>query len=480
MPGVSRLVAPRQVGRIGGGERNALDIGDGAASLADDGLKHGVAVDGADGERKIGQCQKQEFEIDGRVLEGDEVQFYGVDRLIKRVPQRGETGRCVDVVHQRLRVGEGELGGFAGKREVDRAGVGGGGDLVERGVVRRDENGPGGLAALAGYDDGVGGVEVDLHRAGVVCVFEDPIALAARGPGIQSGYVAAGRRERSWIGRVDAEECGFLAEDVDGCSRVLDNRPFQGRVPGDERVAGGGVGGRGGYEVKVAGGIGGRGDSGGGGVVQRLVDEEEAVAGVDIVAGACDPKGGARGIQRPRDGGLGRDGVLRDDGRNIRGSFEDLRRLAGAGHALYPGSGGNEDVVRRAGGAGEGEGEIGRSGDARRGLVADQLREVEDGRRIDGGPQVGFVGDALLIEAENVERDRPGVEQSNAEVGVVARRERCERGQRGAGERREQAGLERGLGADTIADGAEAWAVVNDLGRLGHHAGAAAAKSFRG
>src|SRR5262249_28524383 len=77
-----------------------------------------------------------------------------------------------------------------------------------------------------------------------------------------------------------------------------------------------------------------------------------------------------------------------------------------------------------AGGGGEREGEVSRGGHARRGLIADEPAQLGEGKELGRGAQIALVGEPLLIEGENVEHHRAGVDERDRVVVVVAGLER--------------------------------------------------------
>ena len=58
------------------------------------------------------------------------------------------------------------------------------------------------------------------------------------------------------------------------------------------------------------------------------------------------------------------------------------------------------------------ESQISRGGDAGRGLVADQSRQLGQRSNLRGGPQIALVGEALLIEGQDVEHHRGGIKEA--------------------------------------------------------------------
>ena len=71
-------------------------------------------------------------------------------------------------------------------------------------------------------------------------------------------------------------------------------------------------------------------------------------------------------------------------------------------------------IGRQAGAARQGEREIRRTADARRGLIADQPRELSQRVELRRGAQIALVGQTLLIEGQDVEHDGGGIEQGDA------------------------------------------------------------------
>ena len=67
------------------------------------------------------------------------------------------------------------------------------------------------------------------------------------------------------------------------------------------------------------------------------------------------------------------------------------------------GAGGQADGQSRR--RAEREGQIGYGRDAGRGLVADELAELGERVELGGGAQIALIGQAFLVEGENVEDD---------------------------------------------------------------------------
>ena len=108
---------------------------------------------------------------------------------------------------------------------------------------------------------------------------------------------------------------------------------------------------------------------------------------------------------------------------------------------------------RRAGGLLHGEGKMGARGQAGRELIAEQARLFEDREALGRRAQIGFVGDALLIKRQHVARHRPGVEQRDGEIVVVARSQLAQHRPPPIGQARQQTLSEARIGADPIGDG---------------------------
>ena len=182
--------------------------------------------------------------------------------------------------------------------------------------------------------------------------------------------------------------------------------------------------------------------------------------------------------------GLHRQRVPVGFGEDVGGGLERLRRLSLCGDALHlrscgDGDGGRRRIGGQTGGGRDGEGKVGRGGDAGRWLVADQLAELRQRVELGGGAQIALVGEPLLIEGEDVEHDRSGIEKGDAEIVVVARLQRGQRWILGAGETREHRFLERRPRAGSIGDRGEPRAIGLALRRLHADAGAAAAGAVR-
>ena len=157
----------------------------------------------------------------------------------------------------------------------------------------------------------------------------------------------------------------------------------------------------------------------------RALPEGSAVAEHQPVPG--DDGQGAPGARRRRsgqqrlgDGGGGRRAdrqrVPRLLGDQVVGGLEGLRLLAGAGHAHGLAALGDDDGGDLGRVGLEGVGEVGRGAQARPQPVADQPGELEDGPQLGGGAQVALVGDALLVEGQDVRDRGPAVEEGDRRV----------------------------------------------------------------
>ena len=138
-------------------------------------------------------------------------------------------------------------------------------------------------------------------------------------------------------------------------------------------------------------------------------------------------------------------------------------------------------VTGAAGGGGiarhllQGERQVGAGRDARRELVADQPGQLEDRAPLGRGTQEVLVRDALLVEAEHVERDGERIAERDREVRVLARAEAGERGELGRRQACEERFFEPCVHARAIRDRALPRRVVDARRRLDVRAGAAAA-----
>ncbi|HYQ94517.1 MAG TPA: hypothetical protein VEP70_06785, partial [Burkholderiales bacterium] len=80
--------------------------------------------------------------------------------------------------------------------------------------------------------------------------------------------------------------------------------------------------------------------------------------------------------------------------------FERLRQLTRSGNALHSGSRGDRDRIGLL--LVDGVGEINGRSHARPQGVSDQLGQFQDRAPLGGRPQIAFVGDALLVETQDI------------------------------------------------------------------------------
>ena len=100
--------------------------------------------------------------------------------------------------------------------------------------------------------------------------------------------------------------------------------------------------------------------------------------------------------------------------------FKRLRQLVLAGHALNAHSGWHDCGGGRTDCFVDVEGQMHRSRNTRIQLIADETSQFEDRSPLDCGAQIALVGDALLIERQDIAHDGPGIEQGNRRVVEVA------------------------------------------------------------
>ena len=208
-------------------------------------------------------------------------------------------------------------------------------------------------------------------------------------------------------------------------------------------------------------------------------EQQERVAGVELGGGAGEVEATATGWG-PGDSGGDRQRVPVGFGQDIGGCLEALGGLVLRRHALHLGAGGDGDrrgawVGRQAGGGFQGEREVGLAGDAGGRLVADEAGQFSERAKLCGRAKVALVGKTLLVEGQDVEDDRAGVEQGNAEIVGVTCLEVAQGGVVGAGKARQHGFAEGAPGAGAIGDGGKSGQVLLDNRGLNAGAGAAAA-----
>jgi hypothetical protein len=107
--------------------------------------------------------------------------------------------------------------------------------------------------------------------------------------------------------------------------------------------------------------------------------------------------------------------------------LEGLRKPVGPGDALHLDALPDRDLFRRTLRGLEVERQVGARSGAWRELVADRIRELTDRAAFGRRAQEALVDDSLLIEGQDVEHARPGVDQPDRRVVVLASRQSGER-----------------------------------------------------
>src|SRR5260221_8514302 len=106
--------------------------------------------------------------------------------------------------------------------------------------------------------------------------------------------------------------------------------------------------------------------------------------------------------------------------------LECLRHLAWAGQALHLSADIDSGIARAARCILQSECKIGTGGDAGAQFIADEPGELQQGNALDGGTQVGFISDALLVECQYIGDGCPAVKQGNGEIIVFPRAQAVE------------------------------------------------------
>ncbi len=126
------------------------------------------------------------------------------------------------------------------------------------------------------------------------------------------------------------------------------------------------------------------------------------------------------------------------------------------------------------------KGKVGGGGNPRGRLVPYQPRQFSQRPNLCGSAQITLVDEALLVERQDVEHDRSGIEQGDGKVVIGAGLQGLQGGIIGTRKPREHRLLERGPRADSICERIEARPIAFELRRLHAGPGAASAEATRG